>query len=315
MTDRLAERSRILGMVDQKRMSLREAAALLQLSYRHLRRRYQENGEQGLVHGLKGRTSNRRIAEGVRQNLMTYYRKYYRNCGPSYFAGKIANLGYAISRETLRRWLAQEGLYSGKRGYGTAFRKTNGKKDFGEIVWLYIDDYRLPGDQPGCCRLVNLLDQATGTRLSLLAKQEIQEAVVRLLRTWVEKYGIPESICCKKHFVYEKRTAVPPAPTGEFNLIKTGFCRVCVILGVEIIVVPAYEIKKKLVPGAEIYYKHFTKALRTAGAYELEQANRFLCNGFISKYNSMFSRPHTASQDAHVKLRPENDVERIFYPI
>jgi hypothetical protein len=315
MKDRLAERFRILSMVDRHRISLCEAAVLLRLSHRQIRRlykRYHENGVQGLVHGLKGRTSNRKIPDGVRQSIISYYKNYYRNSGPTFFAGKLACLGYAVSRETLRRWLIQEGLCTGKRNRGTVFTDNKRKLDFGEVIWLYVDEYRGPGEEAVRSLIVNLLDQATGMRLSLLAEQEPRETALRLLRMWVEEYGIPMSIGCEKQFVYKDRPALPVAPDIDLFMLKTGFVRVCGILGIEVIMVPDYEIKKRLHPDAEIYYHYITKELRAAKPSDPEQANRFLCNGFISKYNSRFSRPQTALHDAHVKLRPENDVDGIF---
>jgi len=315
MKDRFSERFQVLSMVDHNRITLREAAGLLHLSYRHIRRvykRFQEEGEKGLVHGLKGRTSNRRITEGVRQRILQYYKKHFPDSGPTSFTEKISRLGYAISRETVRRWLIHEGLYSGKHRGRSGFNLSKSNRSFGEVIWLYIDECYRSDNELGGCSPVNLVDDATGIRLSLLSAQDIQKTALYLLRMWVEKYGIPMSICCENQFVYEKRTAVRPLPGVASSIVQTDLSRVCKTLGAEVIVFPSFELRKRLFPAAEIYHKHLRQSLSSANTHDLKQANKFLCNGFISKYNSSFEETRTALDDAHVKLRPENDVDRIF---
>ena len=44
-----------------------------------------------------------------------------------------------------------------------------------------------------CCLMV-MIDDATGVRMSLLARQETTEAANRLLWMWIERFGVPKSL-------------------------------------------------------------------------------------------------------------------------
>jgi hypothetical protein len=62
MSTRELERVEVMGRVSSRELKLKDAAALLQLSYRQVKRlwrRYREVGRSGLQHGNAGRASPR----------------------------------------------------------------------------------------------------------------------------------------------------------------------------------------------------------------------------------------------------------------
>lgn len=64
MSGKERRRLEVLGRVKSKELSLVKAAELLGMSYRQAKRvwaRYQEEGDKGLVHRLRGRASNRHV--------------------------------------------------------------------------------------------------------------------------------------------------------------------------------------------------------------------------------------------------------------
>ena len=74
------ERARlgILSQVEAGKLTLVQAAELLEVSYRQvrrLRRRYRELGDGGLVHGLRGRPSNRSCDRALREAAVALYRQ------------------------------------------------------------------------------------------------------------------------------------------------------------------------------------------------------------------------------------------------
>jgi hypothetical protein len=71
MSVRERDRLKVLYGVLQGERLQKEAARLLRLSTRQVRRlvrRLKEAGDQGLIHGLRGRTSNRRLPAELRQH-------------------------------------------------------------------------------------------------------------------------------------------------------------------------------------------------------------------------------------------------------
>src|SRR4029079_2356350 len=95
-----------------------EAARLLRLSTRQVRRlqrKLEAQGDGALVHGLRGRPSNRQADPQLKAAVLKAYRQDYADFGPTLAAEKLAARGLAVSAEALRRWLLAEGLWQGRR--------------------------------------------------------------------------------------------------------------------------------------------------------------------------------------------------------
>ncbi len=86
MSVREAERAAVLARVQAERLTLREAAKMLGLSYRQARRlraRYRAGGVQALRHRSVGRPSNRRHPAALRERVLALARTEYRGAGAS----------------------------------------------------------------------------------------------------------------------------------------------------------------------------------------------------------------------------------------
>jgi transposase len=90
-----------------------EAAEILSLSSRHIRRvvkRVQQEGSRGIVHRLRGRPSNRKIVDQLKDKVIKLYRASYKDFGPTLASEKLLERdGVSISDETLRVWLIEAG--------------------------------------------------------------------------------------------------------------------------------------------------------------------------------------------------------------
>ena len=87
LSQRERDRLRVLHELEQGHLQQREAARRLRLSERQIRRlqrRLQQEGDGGLIHGLRGRKSNRKISEDVqRRALRQLGRRRYAGFGPT----------------------------------------------------------------------------------------------------------------------------------------------------------------------------------------------------------------------------------------
>jgi transposase len=80
MSSRELNRVEVMGGVGSGGLKLRDAAAILELSYRQTKRlwrRYRQVGSQGLKHGNAGRTSNRSKGLKLRRRVLNLIRKKY----------------------------------------------------------------------------------------------------------------------------------------------------------------------------------------------------------------------------------------------
>ena len=114
MSARELERVEVMGRVAKKELKLIDAAAMLQLSYRQVKRlwrRYRQKGRQGLQHGNVGRVSNRSKPAKFRRRVLSLMRQKYSGSpeerfGPTLAAEHLAEEdGIAIDHETLRGWM------------------------------------------------------------------------------------------------------------------------------------------------------------------------------------------------------------------
>ena len=73
--------------------------------------RMREHGNGGIVHRLRGRPSNRKLAGTLEQKIVARVRQRYADFGPTLAAEHSAQEGLPVSRETLRKWMIQAALW------------------------------------------------------------------------------------------------------------------------------------------------------------------------------------------------------------
>src|SRR5258708_39683591 len=114
LSQRERDRLRVLREVQQKQITQIAAAKRLKISDRHIRRLLVglgEHGERAVIHGLRGRRSNRRLTARLQQKILRRVRQRYADFGPTRAAEHLAQEGLSVSRETLRKWMVKTSLW------------------------------------------------------------------------------------------------------------------------------------------------------------------------------------------------------------
>jgi hypothetical protein len=114
------ERKRMTVMQEVKagKLKLVEAAEVLGLCYRQTKRvwgRYRDQGDQGLVHQLRGKPGARARPAKTKARILARYAQRYPDFGPTLAAEYLAGEGLAVDHETLRRWLLANGQRTVRR--------------------------------------------------------------------------------------------------------------------------------------------------------------------------------------------------------
>ncbi len=122
-----------------KRMSQAEAAEVLDLSIRQLKRllkAYRWEGAKGLVSKRRGRSSNNRLAEETKQNVLDLLKSKYTGFGPTLAHEKLVELdGLRISDESVRQLMMAEGLWKAKKARKVAVHQMRERRAFfGELL-------------------------------------------------------------------------------------------------------------------------------------------------------------------------------------
>jgi hypothetical protein len=112
MSQKERVRLTVIKQVQQEKLRLTEASAVLGLSYRqtkHVWRRYRIKEDAGLVHAARGKPGKRAKPAQLKARILARYQKRYPDFGPTLAAEYLAKEGIDVDHETLRRWLLAAG--------------------------------------------------------------------------------------------------------------------------------------------------------------------------------------------------------------
>jgi len=139
------DRLKVVGPLAEGRLKQVEAARLLRLSVRQVRRllgRYRAEGDAGLVHRSRGRPSNRRIPEVTRRRVMALVRRHYADFSPTLASEKLAERdGIEVSREWLRQRMIEAHLRTVRRRRVRHHTWRQRRPCFGELVQMDMSEH------------------------------------------------------------------------------------------------------------------------------------------------------------------------------
>jgi len=305
----------ILEGIRDGRVTLKTAALRLGVTYRQLRRiwkRFQDEGDPGLIHRGRGRPSNRSKPISLRQRAIQRYQERYEGFGPTLACEKLAQEGVVLDHETLRRWLIEERLWAGpkSRTRHRAYRER--KARFGEMLQLDGSQHRWFGrHEPEAC-LMNMVDDATGTTLSLMTENESLEAAMRLLWHWIERYGVPVALYTDRHTIYRafRQPTLQEDLAGEEPL--SSFGRACKKLGIAILTAHSPQAKGRVERKHGVFQDRFLKELALQDITTIAAANVLLQEEFVEDLNRRFAVPPADPADAHRPLAKEENLVAIL---
>jgi transposase len=313
------KRAGVLARVAAETLTLKSAAALMEVSYRQakrLYRRYRAEGARGLKHRSAGRASNRGSPPRVRQRVLALIRDKYsggvdERLGPTLAAEHLASEdGVTVDHETLRRWMLAAGLWSRARKRSPHRRRRERMPHFGELVQLDGSFHPWFEDRgPHSC-LLTLVDDATGRSLGRFGAQETIWAAVALLRRWIEQYGLPRALYTDWKNVYVRRPNHEERATGAEPL--TQFGRMCARLGIKIIPASSPQAKGRIERNHGTQQDRLVKKLRRKGIADVEVANVFLAAEYWADHNRRFAQAPASADDFHVAVPRGVQLARVF---
>jgi molybdenum-dependent DNA-binding transcriptional regulator ModE len=294
----------VLERVRRNEITMAEATRLMGISYRQCwrrLRRYEEEGAQGLTHRLRGGGGNRSILQEVKERIAGLYRGRYEGFGPVLFAEKLeAEHEIRVDHETIRRLLIKEGLWTATRKRKKRHKAWRQRRlHFGEMVQMDGSHHHWYEDRgPKCCLMV-MIDDATGIRMSLLSEEETTEAAMRLLKMWIERYGVPKSLYTDKKNVYVACEKDQENARLAGSEALTQFGRSCRKLGVTIVRAHSPQAKGRVERSNAVYQDRLVKELRLKGISDIERANELLTSGFDDDLNRRFAVEPGETSDYH----------------
>lgn len=309
-------RAKLLEMVVQKKISLKEASIKMKVSYRQAKRiykRYCQEGDKGLLHRGLGRPSNKTIDEDTRQKCIQLYKEKYYDFGPTLASEKLEECdGIKIKHETLRRILIKEGLWIKKRNKAVHRSRRERRECFGQMVQFDGSHHKWFENRGIKCCLMNMVDDATGTTLSFLSEEETTKDAMKLLWMWIEKYGIPQAVCCDKKNAYVLTRKANDEEILKGITPKSHFELACEKLGIQVIVANSPQSKGRVERNHKVYQDRFVKELRLANIDNIDGANKLLENKYLPKINKKFAVEPIDKEDGHSPKASNEILKDVF---
>lgn len=317
MSQRERERLKVLHHVERGGCKQKEAAERLELSARQVRRlqrRVEAEGDRGLVHGLRGRPSNRRIEPGVQERILAEVGAHYADFGPTLAREQLARQGVEVSRETLRKWMSAAGLWRARRQKIQAVHVWRPRRAaFGELVMWDTSEHRWLEDRGPQLQLIGMIDDATSRLWARFAEQDSIVENLRLLQEWLERHGRPVAFYTDKGglFRVNRPLRVEEELRGQ-ERPRTEIGRALGELGIEWIAAHSPQAKGRIERAFGTLQDRLVKQLRLAGAATVEQANRYLRQVFLPDWERRFTVRPRQGHDAHRRLEREHRLESIL---
>ena len=312
-------RAGVLARVAAETLTLKSAAALMDVSYRQAKRlygRYRAEGAKGLKHRSAGRASNRGTSHRLRNRVLALIREKYsgrvdERFGPTLAAEHLASEdGVTVDHETLRRWMLAAGLWSRARKRSPHRRRRERRAHFGELVQLDGSFHPWFEDRgPHSC-LLTLVDDATGRTLGRFGAQETIWAAVAILRAWIAQYGVPRALYTDWKNVYVRRPNQEERETGGEPL--TQFGRMCAALGITIIPASSPQAKGRIERNHGTHQDRLVKKLRRKGIADVDAANAFLAAAYWGEHNRRFAQKPASGEDFHVAVPRGQQLDKVF---
>ena len=298
------ERVRLIVMEQVKRneVSLVQAHAVLGLSYRQIKRvwrRYQLDGDKGLVHGLRGKPGQRTKPNALKQRILARYEERDPDFGPTLAAEYLAAEGLEVDHETLRRWRLAQGKPRLRRRRQRHRQWRERKPCFGAMVQLDGSQHDwFEGRGPRCVLLV-MIDDATNRVWAQFFEAETTHASYDMVEGWAKRYGLPQSLYVDRDSIYrcEGLGTIEEQLAGKAP--QTQFGRAMAQLGMELILAHSPQAKGRVERANGVLQDRLVKALRLEEINDMEKANEYLREVFLPALNRKFEVQPASAADVH----------------
>ena len=308
LSNKHLRRAEILTRLLAGKLSTAEAAQLLRLTTRHVRRlrqRFTSEGVASVVHGNTGRAPINRTDPATVERLRSLC-----GAGGTYHDFNVSHLsevlardaGIRLPRPTLRRLLLTAGLRPARRPRREVKRQRRERRSQ-EGALLQIDgsphDW-LEGRGPRLA-LVAAIDDATGKLVyASFRPAEDMAGYLLMLRSLAERHGLPEALYHDRHTILRS----PKEPSVEDELAgRRPMSQVQAVLeaaGIRSIPALSPQAKGRVERLWRTLQDRLTKELRLAGVSTLDEANEFLPS-FTPGFDARFS---VAARDPAPAWRP-----------
>jgi hypothetical protein len=315
-----ADRDRLVTLkkARKKLITQREAAEELGLSTRQVKRllyALKKGGDKAVVHGLRGKPSNRRIDEKIeKQAVKILSAPVYEGFGPtlaSEYLGK--KHGIEASKETVRKWMMQGKLWRANKEKVRQVHVWRPRRSrFGELIQWDTSEHDWLEGRGEKLYLIAMIDDATSRLFARFVRHDSTEQNMKVLWSYLEKFGRPVTFYTDKASLFqtaEKRKRDEPGVVKDaVEMPPTQIGRALRELGIAWIPAHSPQAKGRVERNFGTAQDRLVKGLRVAGVKTIEQANRYMEEDYLVWWERELTVEPANSDDAHRRLEKSHNL-------
>ncbi len=295
-----------------KKLSWWAAAEILGVTDRTMRRwreRMQKDGYSGLADRRKGKPSAKRVPLAVAEEVLRLYQEVYWDLNIRHFHEKLREEHeIRLSYTWVQKALQGAGLVARRRKRGPHRRRRPRRPMPGMLLHIDGSKHRWLNDGRWHDLIVILDDATSEIYYAQLVEEESTRTVMAALREVIERKGLFCALYSDRgsHFFVTPKAG---EKVDKHRLTQVG--RAMKELGVQMI--PAYspQARGRSERSFGTWQGRLPQELRLAGIDSVEEANRFLREGYIGEFNAKFQL--TAEQKGTAFRRSSrSDLDWIF---
>jgi transposase InsO family protein len=309
-----ADRDRLVTLKKAKKRLITqgEAAEELGVSTRQVKRllkALKKRGDKAVIHGLRGKPSNRRVAEATEKEAVKILSaEVYEGFGPTLAAEYLCKLhGIEVSKETLRQWMIRDKLWRAKVAKVKKVHAWRPRRSrFGELVQWDTSEHDWLEGRGEKLYLIVMIDDATSRLFARFVRHDSTEENMKLLWSYLGKFGRPLAFYTDKASLFqtaEKRKRDEPGVDKDaVEMPPTQIGRGLRELGIVWIAAHSPQAKGRVERNFKTAQDRLVKGLRVAGVKTIEEANQYLEEDYMVWWDRELTVEPANSDDAHRPL-------------
>ncbi len=317
MTSKELSRYQVINKLISGQINGTDAAKQINLSIRQAKRlkaKVKQFGAKGLIHRNRGKSSNRRIDPKIIAKAKIFLKNRYSDFKPTFASEKLEERrNIKLGREKIRQIMIEEKLWKPKlKKQNKEYRIWRPRKEYYGEMEQFDGSYHywFENRATDACLLASI-DDATGriTQAEFVKNEGVKPAFA-FWQKYAKTKGKSVSIYLDRHSTYK----INSKSLFDDPKVLTQFERAMQDLDIQVIHAHSPQAKGRIERLFGTLQDRLIKELRLEKINTIEEANRFLEEIFISKFNQKFAVLPAKKKDLHKPLTKidKTNLDKIF---
>ena len=298
-----------------------DAAKQLGITVRQVQRKkkaYLTEGMSSIIHKSKGKKTGRGFAPEFEERIISLYKKEYNGWNFCHFGDALEDdYSIIVSDSYLYKLLTRKGIKSParKRHKPKSHPPRARKENAGELVQVDASKHQWLYGTREYFYLHGAIDDATGrVTACIMMKQETILGYQLLMKDTIKNYGIPECLYTDYRTVFQSNNANKEMSLEDYIAGKkvkdTRFATMWGRLGSSIISTTDPRAKGRIERLWRTFQDRLLKELHKRKIGTMEEANRYINDIFLPRYNARFASSIDCNRNRFVPVPEDFDYNR-----